>query len=432
MGLKDDMERYKDIGEEKREDLEEFIKYGDLGKSREDKVKVPIKIVDLPEFEYSQKDKGGVGKGEAEEGDEVKPGEEQGEEPGEEGSEKPGYYEFDPEEFAEKLDEELGLDLEPKGKKVIKEKEGAITDLARTGTSTTLDFKRLFRKGLKRKLALEFDEDYCRELLKVRNIGPKEAFQYVDKNNINVPLDWFEQEYTSLSQSEKTEYENIEEFNKENNYTPIHNHIRNNGIDNIPYRKEDERYKYPEIEKEKQSQVVVVNIRDVSGSMRKNKRELIERVFTPLDWYLQGKYDKAEFIYIAHNVEAWEVDRKNFFGIRSGGGTKISSAYKLAKEKLENDYPWSEWNRYIFAGGDGENSGSDTKEEVIPLMKDIDTNKQAYVEAQSKKRSNRAVHGTELEEEFGDNDDYVVTRVKDNDQVTDAIEKILSRGDNNE
>ena len=33
MGLKDDLERYREVGEERRQDLAEFIQYGDLGQS---------------------------------------------------------------------------------------------------------------------------------------------------------------------------------------------------------------------------------------------------------------------------------------------------------------------------------------------------------------------------------------------------------------
>ncbi len=96
--------------------------------------------------------------------------------------------------------------------------------------------------------------------------------------------------------------------------------IRREGLREIPFRREDERYRHPEVIEKKQSNVVVVNIRDVSGSMRETKRELVERTFTPLDWYLTGKYDHAEFVYIAHDADAWEVERDEFFGIRSGGG----------------------------------------------------------------------------------------------------------------
>ncbi|EMA38622.1 DUF444 family protein, partial [Halococcus hamelinensis] len=63
MGLRDDLDRYREVGEERRQDLAEFIQYGDLGGSRPDSVRVPVKIIDLPGFEYDRRDAGGVGQG---------------------------------------------------------------------------------------------------------------------------------------------------------------------------------------------------------------------------------------------------------------------------------------------------------------------------------------------------------------------------------
>ena len=71
MGLKDDLERYREVGENRRQDLADFIQYGDLGRSRRDEVHIPIKIIDLPEFAYDQRDMGGVGQGD---GDTPQPG----------------------------------------------------------------------------------------------------------------------------------------------------------------------------------------------------------------------------------------------------------------------------------------------------------------------------------------------------------------------
>jgi len=205
--------------------------------------------------------------------------------------------------------------------------------------------------------------------------------------------------------------------------------IRQEGVDQIPFRREDERYRYPEIEEEREKNVVVVNIRDVSGSMRQKKRELVERTFTPLDWYLQGKYDNAEFVYIAHDAEAWEVEREDFFGIRSGGGTRISSAYELAIERLEEAYPWSEWNRYVFAAGDSENSSNDTEENVIPMMERIDANLHAYVETQPSGNAINATHAEEVERHFRESGNVAVAYVSTPDDVTSAIYEILSTED---
>ncbi len=438
MGLEDDLERYREVGEERRQDLAEFIQYGDLGQSRPDEVKIPIKIVDLPEFAYDQRDMGGVGQGEgAEEGQPVgqpqpQPGDgDEDGEPGEEGGEHE-YYEMDPEEFAQELDEELGLDLEPKGKKVIEEKEGDFTDMTRTGPSSTLDFERLFKKGLKRKLAMDFDRDYVREALKVEGMGPSSVFEWARGDNIPVSKAWLEEEYADLSSEEKTTWASMEEMEANVERTGTADRIRRDGVDSIPFRREDERYRYPEIIEEREKNVVVVNIRDVSGSMREKKRELVERTFTPLDWYLTGKYDHAEFVYIAHDAEAWEVDRDEFFGIRSGGGTRISSAYDLAAAILEEEYPWADWNRYVFAAGDSENSSNDTEEQVIPLMEQIPANLHAYVETQPSGNAINATHAEEVERHFRESGDVAVAYVSSPEDVVDAIYTILSTEEQND
>ncbi|QLD84539.1 YeaH/YhbH family protein [Natronomonas halophila] len=441
MGLRDDLDRFREVGEAKRQDLSEFIQYGDLGNSRPDEVKIPIKIVDLPSFVYDDRDKGGVGQGQGgtpDVGDPVgqpepQPGDGDGDEdgdddPGEEGAEHE-YYEMDPEEFAEELDEELGLDLDPKGKKVIEEKEGDFTDITRSGPASTLDFERLFKEGLKRKLAMDFDEEYIREALRVDGWGPSTVFEWARDNHIPVSRAWIDDAYESLSDDETDRWDSIEEMKENVDREATAARIRREGVDEIPFRREDERYRYPEIIEEREKNVVVVNIRDVSGSMRQSKRELVERTFTPLDWYLTGKYDNAEFVYIAHDADAWEVERDEFFGIRSGGGTRISSAYELAAEILEAEYPWSDWNRYVFAAGDSENSSNDTEEKVIPMMEEIPANLHAYVETQPSGNAINATHAEEVQHHFGDSSNVAVAYVQSPEDVVDAIYTILSTED---
>ncbi|MCL9817926.1 DUF444 family protein [Natronocalculus amylovorans] len=431
MGLRDDLERFREVGESRRQDLSQFISYGDLGQSTQGSVQIPIKIVDLPEFVYDKRSMGGVGQGQGgtpQPGQPVGPpqpgdGDEDGE-PGEEGADHE-YYEMDPEEFAKELDEELGLELEPKGKQVVEEIEGDFTDITRTGPRGTLDFEELFKRGLKRKLAMDFDESYVREGLKVRDATPRDVYEWARNQNIPVSLAWIADQASQLAADELNQWESFEAVEENVANEPTINRLRREGLREIPFRKQDERFRYPEIIEKKERNVVVVNIRDVSGSMRERKRELVERTLTPLDWYLTGKYDTASFHYIAHDADAWEVDRPEFFGIRSGGGTKISSAYKLAAEILEQ-YPFSEWNRYVFAAGDSENSSNDTKDAVIPLMESIDANLHAYIETQPGGAAINATHAEEVERQLGDRDNVAVTRVGEPNDVIDAIYDILS------
>ena len=439
MGLRDDVERYREVGEERRQDLAEFIQYGDLGGSRPDSVRIPVKIVDLPGFEYDRRDAGGVGQGDGDTPDvgqpvgqpQPQPGDGDDGEAGEEGGEHE-YYEMDPEEFAQELDERLGLDLEPKGKQVAEEVEGEYTDVTRTGPNSTLDFERMFKEGLKRKLAMDFDREYVREALKVDGWGPDAVFEWARGRHFPVSRAWLDDEYAKLGAKERTIWTSIDEMEQNVTETDTAGRIRKEGIDHVPFRREDERYRYPEIVEEYEKNVVVVNIRDVSGSMREQKRELVERTFTPLDWYLTGKYDHAEFVYVAHDAEAWRVEREDFFGIRSGGGTKISSAYELVREVLDEEYPWSEWNRYVFAAGDSENSSNDTEERVIPLMEQIPANLHAYVETQPSGNAINATHAEEVERHFHGAGDVAVAYVTGPEDVVDAIYTILSTEDDDE
>jgi len=436
VGLTDDRERFREIGEERREDLSEFISHGDLGGSNPDRVRIPVKIVDLPSFEYDRREAGGVGQGQGgqpQPGQPVDPspgdGDEEGD-PGEEGGDHE-YYEMDPEEFARELDEELGLDLEPKGKQVVEEVEGDFTDTARAGPRGALDVDEFFKRGLKRHLATDFDREYVREGLFVAGADVDDVFAWARGQGVPVSRAWVADAAATLAE-ERGEpvaaldrWESFDALDEEVDREAVSHRIRRQGIDSVPFRREDERFRHPEVIEKRERNVVVVNVRDASGSMRETKRELVERVFTPMDWYLTGKYDAAEFRYVVHDAEAWEVDREEFFGIQSGGGTRISSAYELVAEILE-EYPYSEWNRYVFAAGDSENSGSDTTESVIPMMRSIDANLHAYVETQPGGAAPNARHADEVEKAFGDTDNVAVARVADPEDVTDAIYEILS------
>lgn len=427
MGLRNDRERFREVGEARREDLSDFVRYGDLSPSDQDRVKIPIKIVELPEFRYDERDLGGIGEGEADVGDPIDIVD-QGES-GEDGTPGSGrgehnYYEMDPAEFAAELDEALGLDLEPKGKKVIERIEGAFTDRSRAGPESMLDVRHLFVQGLKRKLAMDFDEEFMGEVLRVEGIDPDAAYTWARDQGIPVARAWLVEIYGELDSAERERWGSLEELLDEQEPVSVGQRLTRDGLGQIPLRQDDERYRHPEVIEEYQRNVVVVNIRDVSGSMRETKRDLVERTFSPLDWYLQGKYDHAEFIYIVHDSEAWEVERRDFFGIESGGGTRISAAYELAADRLEA-YPWTDWNRFVFAAGDSENATRDTRERVIPLMEQIDANLHAYVETTPGADGKQGRHARELETHFVDQDDVVVSGVHGQHDVMAAIHDIL-------
>lgn len=417
-----DVKRFREIGENSRMDLEEFIKHGQMGEN----IKIPIKIIDLPEFEYDQRHEGGIGQGDAEQGDPVDAdNEEDGDEAGEPGDEggQHEYYEMDPEEFAQELDDELGLNFEEKGQKVVETMEGDFNETRRAGPDSTLDTDHLFKQAIKRHVAMFADTEYLKEMLRVRGYGVQKVWDWSRENGVNVSKSQIDGLADEID--EPTKYDSPDDIERTLRRQPPRS-----SYSNLKFRSDDERYRAPETVKEPQHNAVVINIRDVSGSMRKDKREMVERVFTPMDWYLQGKYDNVEFVYIAHDAQAWKVDRQEFFGIRSGGGTKVSSAYELVTQEVLSDYPWQSWNRFVFASGDGENTANDTEENVIPMMREIKANRHGYVEVQPSGRGGRRANvADELEKEFSGEDTYRVARVGGQNDIMDAIRVILDTTD---
>lgn len=411
-----DVNRFRQIGEDHRMDLKEFIKHGKLGKN----INVPIKIIDLPEFVYDKRQMGGIGQGDAEEGQPVQ-GEPEDGEPGDPGdeSEEHQYYQMDPEEFAKELDNELGLDFEKKGQKVVEIVDGDYNDTRRAGPNSTLDTEYLFKQAIKRHASMFVDTEYVKEMLRVKGYGVHRVWEWARENNVNISKNSIDELYENIE--DKSKYDSVEEIERE-----LHRHPPTESYSNMKFRRDDERYRSPEKIEKPQQNAVVINIRDVSASMRENKRELVERIFTPLDWYLQGKYENVDFVYIAHDASAWIVNRDKFFGIKSGGGTKISSAYELLDSEILPQYPWESWNRFIFAAGDGENQKKDTQKELIPKMREIKANRQAYVEVQPGDNYARNAHvGDMLHNEFIDEDEYRIANVQSKEHVLDAIREIL-------
>lgn len=149
-----DVGRFKQIvrGRIKKE-LRKFISTGELiGKKGKDLVSIPIPRIDIPHFIYGDKDKGGVGQGEGDQGGEVKPGEgsaQAGNAPGEHILEVDITFE----ELAQLLGEELELPrIRPKGTKDLDTKNYKYTGVSSAGPDSLKHFKRTYKKALRRQI----------------------------------------------------------------------------------------------------------------------------------------------------------------------------------------------------------------------------------------------------------------------------------------
>ena len=103
--------------------------------------------------------------------------------------------------------------------------------------------------------------------------------------------------------------------------------------------------------------------------MGDEQKEIVRIESFWIDTWLQGQYKGLESRYIIHDAVAREVDRDTFFHTRESGGTMISSAYKLCRKIIEDDYPPSEWNIYPFHFSDGDNWSMDDTLTCVELLK---------------------------------------------------------------
>ncbi|MGE3536051.1 MAG: YeaH/YhbH family protein [Candidatus Tectimicrobiota bacterium] len=118
---------------------------------------------------------------------------------------------------------------------------------------------------------------------------------------------------------------------------------------------DDLRYKVWEMHEEHHANAAVYMLMDRSGSMTANKKYIAKSFFFWMVRFLQLKYQHVETVFIAHDSEAHVVPEQDFFALTNDGGTLCSSAYKMALEHVQQHYPASRWNIYLFHFSDGDN-----------------------------------------------------------------------------
>lgn len=136
-------------------------------------------------------------------------------------------------------------------------------------------------------------------------------------------------------------------------------------------RDEDLRFKSWRLEEERNHNAVVVAMRDVSASMGEFKKYITRSFFFWMVKFLRTKYHIVEIVFITHHTQAKEVDEETFFRLGESGGTKVSSAYRLAAEVIEERYNPDHWNIYPFHFSDGDNWGESDNRECLKLVKQL-------------------------------------------------------------
>ncbi len=360
--------RFKQIVRGKiRENLRKYISHGELmGKQGKDVVSIPVPQIDIPRFRYSDKQGGGVGQGDGDEGDPVGGGEEgkEGDGKGKAGQNE-GQHAVEAEvtldELAEILGEELQLpNIANKGKSKIVDQKDRYVGIRRVGPNSLRHFKRTYRQALTRQIAM-------------------------------------------------------------GTYDPKHPIV-------IPTR-DDLRFRSWKTQEEPIANAVIVYMMDVSGSMGDEQKEIVRIESFWIDTWLRKQYKGIETRFIIHDAVAREVDRDTFFKTRESGGTMISSAYKLCSQIIEKDYPASEWNIYPFHFSDGDNWSVDDTLQCIEILKTKllpVSNVFCYGQVESPYGSGQFIK--DVREHLGKDERVITSEIRDRDAIVGSIKEFLGRG----
>lgn len=168
---------------------------------------------------------------------------------------------------------------------------------------------------------------------------------------------------------------------------------------------------------------------DVSGSMTDEARNLAKKVCFLIDLVLGKTYKDIESVFIVHDTSAKIVNRDEFFSINSSGGTQISSAYKLIAGLLQKEFPFSDYNSYVFNFGDGDNFSNDDNNTCAQLLREIIIpNCNAVNFGETKTNFGSGDFARFLEKEFSDNKKVSIATIENNDGILPCIKAFFKEG----
>ncbi len=350
-----------------RQNLKRYISQGEIvARQGKETVSIPIPQIDIPRFRFADKSQGGVGQGEGQPGDPV-PGEAQ---PGEgegagQAGQQPGEHALEVDVPLDELADILGEELQ---------------------------LPRIEPKGAS---GIEEHKD---RYSGIRPVGPN-----------------------SLRHFKRTFRNALRRQIASGTYDPDRPMV-------IPTR-DDMRYRAWKRVPEPVARAVIVYMMDVSGSMGDEQKQIVRIESFWIDTWLQRHYPGLETRFIIHDASAREVDRHTFFHTRESGGTMISSAYKLAAEILERDYPQDEWNVYLFHFSDGDNWSVDDTLGCVQLMRSRllpRANLFGYGQVESPYGSGQFIK--DLREHLSGEEALVLSEISGREAIVDSIREFLGKG----
>lgn len=151
--------------------------------------------------------------------------------------------------------------------------------------------------------------------------------------------------------------------------------LRRNAMNGSPrlagISNDDLRFRTWERRPRPESSAAVIAMRDVSGSMGEFEKYITRSFYFWMVRFLRTKYERVQIVFITHHTDAKEVDEETFFNLGESGGTKVSSAYQLATEIVNERFPAEQWNIYPFHFSDGDNWGEMDNQRCLELVRGL-------------------------------------------------------------
>ena len=260
----------------------------------------------------------------------------------------------------------------------------------------------------------------------------------------DLDLPWLEEKEKALEiETEETVFQDIAEkglpSNIDKRRTVMENLKRNalKGKMKIGgFDQSDLRYRVWETIIEKHSNAAVFLIMDRSGSMTSEKKYIVKSFFWWMVRFLERKYDNVELVFIAHDTEAREVEEENFFSISESGGTMVSSGFILAKKIIEERFPTTIWNNYVFAFSDGDNWPEDNEKcvnavkEILPMCQSVGYGEVKYGDDfygwGGDSKLSRLARIFEADDELEKNERFINASIEKREEVYKCLKKFLS------
>jgi sporulation protein YhbH len=367
MKIERDQQRFRQIVRGRiRQNLRKYVTHGEMiGRRGRDLVSIPVPQLDVPHFRFGDNGSGGVGQGDGEEGQPLGKGGDPQNGQGAAGSDPGGGHLLEVDITLEELAEILGEEL-------------ALPRIEPRGQASIVQEKSKYNS--------------------IRQNGPE-----------------------SLRHFKRTYLKALKRQISTGVYEPEDPRV-------IPI-KADKQYRSWNTIEHPQVNAAVIYLMDVSGSMTDEQKEIVRTEAFWIDTWLSSQYEGIETRYIIHDAVAKEVDENTFYHTRESGGTRISSAYKVCANLIEDQFPPSEWNLYCFQFSDGDNWGEDNDEafkilgeRLLPFV-----NLFCYGQVESPYGSGDFLG--HLQTKFGDrHESLVLSEIEDKDAIYESIKMFLGKG----